>query len=222
MTTIDLNTPARNALKTPRAAAIAGIIFSVLLSISLVLIAMSVPKDPESVGAWLETGSSTVSLALNLVPIAGIAFLWFIGVIRDRLGTREDKLFATAFFGSGLLFLAMLYFSAAVVGGIIMMYGSDPKAFIGSEVYAFGRAITYQLTHTYTMRMAGLFMMSTCTLSIRTDILPRWLSILGYVLAVTLLLGGGLGSGILLVFPAWIFVVRVFILQSNLRSKSDI
>jgi hypothetical protein len=25
-------------------------------------------------------------LALNLVPFAGLAFLWFIGVLRDRLG----------------------------------------------------------------------------------------------------------------------------------------
>jgi hypothetical protein len=27
-----------------------------------------------------------VSLALGLLPFAGIAFLWFIGVVRDRLG----------------------------------------------------------------------------------------------------------------------------------------
>jgi hypothetical protein len=55
-------------------------------------------------------------LALYLVPFAGIAFLWFIGVLRDRLGELEDRFFATVFFGSGLLFLAMLFASAAVAG----------------------------------------------------------------------------------------------------------
>lgn len=33
---------------------------------------------------------------------AGIAFLWFIGVIRDRSGAHEDRFFATVFLGSGL------------------------------------------------------------------------------------------------------------------------
>ena len=43
----------RSKLTTPRAAAIAGIIFSVLLLISLVLIRISVPSDPQEAGAWL-------------------------------------------------------------------------------------------------------------------------------------------------------------------------
>ena len=55
-------------------------------------------------------------LALNLVPFAGIAFLWFIGVVRDRLGMYEDRFFATIFFGSGILFLAMFFAAATVLG----------------------------------------------------------------------------------------------------------
>ena len=54
-----------------------------------------------------------------MVPFAGIAFLWFIGVVRDRIGEREDKFFATVFLGSGLLFVAMLFAAAAVLGGLI-------------------------------------------------------------------------------------------------------
>ena len=68
-----------------------------------------------------------MALALNLVPFAGIAFLWFIGVLRDRLGEREDRFFATVFLGSGLLFLAMLFISAAVAGGIIIAHTADPQ-----------------------------------------------------------------------------------------------
>jgi hypothetical protein len=95
-------------LKTPRAAAVAGVVFSVLLIAALWLLRTSIPADPLEPGVWITTGAGNVALALNLIPFAGIAFLWFIGSVRDRLGPLEDRFFATVFFGSALLFLAML------------------------------------------------------------------------------------------------------------------
>jgi len=82
----------------------------VLLGVALVLIGVSAPSDPSEAGTWLTDPSrrAAVALALNLVPFAGIAFLWFIGVIRDRIGQQEDRLFASVFLGSGLLFVGML------------------------------------------------------------------------------------------------------------------
>ena len=56
------------------------------------------------------------------MPFAGIAFLWFIGVVRDRLGRLEDQFFSTVFFGSGLLFLAMVFVSMAIAGGMVAGY----------------------------------------------------------------------------------------------------
>jgi len=104
----------RRSLTTPGAAAIAGIIFAVLYGTGLVLIRLSMPAELATDStAWLETNSRTVSLALNLMPYAGIAFLWFIGVIRDRMGDLEDRLFATVFLGSGLLFLALTFVGTA-------------------------------------------------------------------------------------------------------------
>jgi len=87
----------RARLKTPNAAAVAGLLFSVLLIAASALVRMSVPADPQEPGSWLRTNANTVALALNLVPFAGIAFLWFIGVLRDRLGELEDRFFATVF-----------------------------------------------------------------------------------------------------------------------------
>ena len=84
------DTLTRTSLRTPKAAAIAGIIFSILLTLIVLLLRLSVPTDPLEPGAWLETNSRTVALAMNLVPFDGVAFLWFIGVLRDRLGQRED------------------------------------------------------------------------------------------------------------------------------------
>ena len=109
---------ARQALRTPRAAAVAGIAFSVLLTVAFVLVRLAVPHDPNEAGAWLTNGHrrEDVILALNLLPFAGIAFLWFIGVVRDRIGPAEDRLFATVFLGSGLLFIAMLFATGAIAG----------------------------------------------------------------------------------------------------------
>ena len=112
---------AGRSLKTPRAAAFAGIIFSVLLISAMVLLRVSVPAHPAVPGAWLTDSRrrTAVAVALNLIPFAGIAFLWFIGVVRDRIGEREDRLFATVFLGSGLLFVAMLFVGGAVAAGLI-------------------------------------------------------------------------------------------------------
>ncbi len=212
-------TQRRSKLTTPRAAAVAGILFSVLLLISLVLIRISVPANPQDAGEWLSHNSGTVTLALNLVPFAGIAFLWFIGVVRDRLGSNEDRFFATVFLGSGLLFLAMLFSSAAVTGGIISIYGSSPSHLISSGVYTFGRTLTYELMTVYTMKMAGVFMISTCTLSLRTGIFPRWMAYLGMLLALVLLLTITLIPIAPLLFPLWVLLISVYILMTNLRTS---
>ncbi len=214
-------TPTRSRLTTPRAAAIAGILFSLLLITSLVLVRISVPANPLDAGEWLSRYSETVTLALNLVPFAGIFFLWFIGVVRDRLGESEDRFFATVFLGSGLLFLAMLFSSAAVTGGIISIYGSSPSNLISSGVYTFGRTLTYELMTVYTMKMAGVFMISTCTLSLRTGIFPRWMAYLGMVLALILLLTITLIPIAPLLFPLWVLLISIYILLANLRNPKN-
>jgi len=202
---------------TPRAAAIAGILFSILLIASLVLIRISVPPNPQDAGTWLSVGWRNVDLALNLLPFAGIAFLWFIGVVRDRLGQHEDRFFATVFLGSGLLFLAMLFNSAAIAGGTISLYGVAPGQIIDSGIYNFGRTVTYEIMNVYTMKMAGVFMISTCTLSLRTGIIPRWMAFLGLVLALFLLLTTGSFYWAPLVFPLWVLLISVHILLANYR-----
>jgi hypothetical protein len=205
------------AMKTPRAAAIAGIVSSVLLTISQVLIRISIPSNPLAPALDVISHSKTISLALNLLPFAGISFLWFIAVVRDRLGKLEDRFFATVFLGSGLLYIAMMFVSAALAGGLITVLGGGTENLIRSGAYALSRAEIYQATQVYGIKMAGVFMISTCTISLRTRIVPRWMAVLGYALALLLLLSIGTIEWIPLVFPAWIFLVSVHILIQNLR-----
>ena len=207
----------RAQLKTPRAAAIAGILFSVLLTTTLVLIRISVPDISPEMQEWTAIRSGTVVLALNLVPFAGIAFLWFIGVVRDRLGTYEDRFFATVFFGSGILFLAMFFAAAAVSGAMILVLNASPKLMVESGAYAFGRAISAQVMNVFALKMAGVFMVSTATLAMRTHTLPRWITLPGYALAGLLLLSSRFVDWLPLVFPLWVLVLSLYILVENLR-----
>jgi hypothetical protein len=209
-------------LRTPRAAAIAGIIFSALLGVILVLIIVSQPSDPTKPGAWLSDPARRGSLivALNLVPFAGIAFLWFIGVVRDRIGQLEDRFFATVFLGSGLLFVAMLFAGAAFAGGLAAEAAAGPAAASGPDTLAIGRHITSLLLRLYAMRMAAVFTMSAATITLRTRVVPRWIGISGIAVAVVLLVSVGLTLWIELLFPAWILLLSVEILRTGLRRSA--
>jgi hypothetical protein len=154
--------------------------FSVLLIVVFWLLRTSIPADPQEPGSWLNSNSGSVTLALNLMPFAGIAFLWFIGVLRDRLGQQEDRFFTTVFFGSGLLFLAMLFSAAAIVGAILIAFTMQPQELIGSATFHFARAAAYSLVSVYMIKMASVFMITTSTVAMYTEIAPRWLAVLGF------------------------------------------
>ena len=204
-------------LKTPKAAAIAGIAFSLLLLSILWLMRTSIPADPLEPGAWLGTDTRAITIALNLVPFAGVAFLWFIGVLRDRLAQLEDRFFATVFFGSGLLFLAMLFAAAAVIGAVVLVATiSAPHELTSSATFRFARAASYIIVNVYAIKMAAVFMISTSTVVIRTGIAPRWIAFLGFLLAMILLIGSFFMSWSIAVLPFWVFLISVYILIDNL------
>jgi len=184
----------------------------------------SIPADPLEPGAWLATDTRAVTVALNLVPFAGIAFLWFIGVLRDRLAQLEDRFFATVFFGSGLLFLAMLFAAAAVIGAVVLVASiSAPDELMNSATFRFARAASYIIMNVYALKMAAVFMISTSTVVIRTGIAPRWIAFLGFLLALLLLIGSFFISWSFAVLPFWVFLISVYILIDNLggNSKAD-
>ena len=197
-------------LRTPRAAAVAGILFSVLLFVIFGLVRISLPGDPFEPGAWLENSLLYVTLAMHLVPFAGVAFLWFMGVLRDRLGEREDQFFATVFLGSGLLLLAMLFSATAVVGAIIIAFHASHETLEHSATFHFGRGLAYGMINIYLLKTASAFMITTSTIALYTHLTPRWLAIGGYVIAVVLLIDY-LGWS-LMVFPFWILLISLSIL----------
>jgi uncharacterized membrane protein len=205
-------------LTPPRGAAIAGVIFSFLTIVGLGLVRYAVPADLSLPGIWMTEPDrrNAVLFALSLVPFAGIAFLWFIGVLRNRLGELEDQFFATVFLASGLLFVACLFGSAAVMAALVESVAARS---IDREIYYFGRRVSDALLNLFAMKMAGVFMISTCTISLRTAIFPRWMAFTGYACALVLLVVIANWRWITLVFPIWMLLVSTQILVSEFRSR---
>jgi hypothetical protein len=198
--------------RTRRSAAVAGILFAVLLITAMVMMRLALEDDSLQ---SLQTDAASrrlVRWSLHLVPFAGIAFLWFIGVVRDQLGDVEDRLFSTVFLGSGLLFLAMLFAGAAASTHVLAL-ATRPSPDV--EVWAFGRDSTVTLVSVYAMRMAAVFTLSVSTVGLRTRAVPPWVAYLGYVVALVLLVAAGEHRWSQIIFPAWVLVLSVVILLTR-------
>lgn len=189
-----------------------------LFALAYVLMRLSIPADISGGSDWLETRASTIKLAIGLVPFAGIAFLWFIGVIRDRLGEHEDQFFSTVLLGSGLLFLGLTFAVAALTAAMVSTYEANPSGLVDSGLYTFDRSLTYHVANIFAVRMAGVFMVSAATIWARTRTMPRWLVVVTYALAMVQLVTVSYSMWVSLIFPAWTFSVSVFILVSNFRT----
>jgi hypothetical protein len=205
-------------LRAPKSAAIAGILFALMLGTVIVMVSSAIPRDPAHPGAWITNASnrSSVAFAMNLIPFAGIAFLWFIGVIRNRLGDREDKFFATVFLGSGLLFVGILFTAAAVLGTALFVYSQSPT--ISRDTLRMALVLASTLLGTFGARMAAVFTLSVTTVGLRTQLVPRWLSVIGVLCAVALIITPPAPKLTQLVFPLWVLVLSLHILAVSMRS----
>jgi hypothetical protein len=205
-------------LTTPRAAAVAGLLFALLFTTVLVLVRTALPGSQFRGSASVAQAAGQLRLAVILMPFAGIAFLWFLGVVRDRLGELEDRFFSSVMLGSGLLFLAMLFVAMAFAGGILAgsLRTTGP---VDEEILRFGREVMLQISNVYALRMAAVFMISLATIWLRTGLMPRWIVVSTYVLALALLIVTSLSLWITLVFPVWVFIVSLFILLTAFRAR---
>ena len=202
--------------RSRRSAAIAGIAFGVLLLIALTMIRIALTEDTLQSLQTDAQRRGLIRLSLHLVPFAGIAFLWFIGVVRDQLGSVEDRLFSTVFLGSGLLFLAMLFVGAVLSSGLLAMFAGPS---VNADLFAYGRNATQTLISVYAMRMAAVFTISVSTVGLRAAAMPRWVSYIGYLVALTLLVAAGEQKWTQLLFPAWVLLVSVVILVTRPPSR---
>ena len=207
------------SLRTPRAAAVAGVGFAVLAFFAFVCLHLAVP-----VGSLDNTSFDLTSQSVALarigsaaVPFAGICFLWFIGVIRTHIGAREDRLFATVFLGSGLIFVAMLFVSTAVAAAVIFLYDSGISAQQG--LLLFGGRLWDELLSSYAARMAGAFTLAATTLGRRTGVMPPWLQVVGYLAGLAMMVAPFGVHYVELLFPLWVAIYSVYVFATSGASE---
>lgn len=207
----------------PRVVAISGLIFASLYIASLVFTRLAVPADPMEPGTWITDPvlKGWVRFSLKLIPFTGIAFLWFMAVLRNRVGGLEDRFFATVFLGSGLLFVAMLFVAAAISQGLLDTFVTKGSLEFQRETYAVGRVTAHALMNTFAVKMAAVFIIVTSSIGLRTAIFPRWMAFLGYAMALVMLLTITEFAWIALVFPSWVFLLSVYFLLTEFGPGRD-
>jgi len=211
-------------LAAPRAAAIAGVLSAVLMAASLILVRLAIPFSGVDVAALLAEPSrrSQLRIAVHLAPFAGIAFLWFIGVFRDRLGQLEERFVATVFLGSGLLFVASLFAASAFSAALVESVATGRINSSNSEALSLARQLTGAFVNVFAIKMAGVFIVSSSTVMLRTAILPRAVAVSGYGFAAVLLLVLTNWPWIALLFPVWILLISASILLSEFRAPAGL
>ncbi len=204
--------PIAQAVRAPRSAAIAGLVFGLILSGVLVLLHSAAPPSIVDAGTWLSDldRRHDVARALELIPFGGIAFLWFIAVVRSSVGHREDRFFDTVFVASGLLFVAMLFAAAAVLSAALRVAEAGIPQEPGAAAHAW--ALASALLGSFGARMAAVFALTVSTAGLRLGNLPRPLALLGYFTGLMLLLTPPLPPWAQLLFPFWVMAISVRIL----------
>ena len=211
------------AVEAPRAAGVAGLVFAALFVASVVLLHRQpdAGSTAEEIRAWyLGQNASRVGLVgLYLVPFAGIAFLWFLAVLRHRVSALEDRFFDTVLTGSGIVFIAMLFATAASAGSLVAAVKFRDAPVPGPEAVGVARSLAYTFFYVYALRAAAVFMVVASTIGRRSGGLPRWLTLAGYVVALVLLLSVSYAPLVALLFPAWVTTVSIVLLTGNLGEE---
>ena len=199
-----------------RAAGVAGIVFAVLFTASLLLLLGRQPADAPAaaLAAWITESEQRWFIGLQLIPFAGIAFLWFLATIRNRIGRREDQFLATVFIGSGFLFVAMMFVGGAAAAAPVTLKSLSggpvdptrrPSAAASRTRCTSCTASRWQRSSSWSPRPSGS----------RSGALPRWFCLLGYPTAIALLLVVFVSEYVVLVFPIWVAITSLILIVEH-------
>lgn len=208
-----------DSLRTARAAAIAGLAFAVAFAATLLLFRSAFP-----VGALADatTIPSPEALershwALIILPYVAIAFIWFMAALTYNLGHADNRLFTTVFLSSGITFVVLVCVAGAVASAEIetLAAGID----VAAEARAIPGSTVNALLTNYAARMAAVFCLSLATFGRVRRLLPGWLTLLGTLTGLFLLLVPLGFRYVEYVFPAWIAVLSIYLIIADPGGK---
>jgi hypothetical protein len=215
-------TPMKRRFASIEAAAIAGIICAIGWSLSMRGL-LSAPgigaPDAEIERFYRDPSHGTAAVIwLQVLVFSTIAFLWFVGVVRGRLGDREPKLFGTVFLGASILLAGLVFVGAAFLAApsvLVAVGGKTPSP----DAASLSRAGAAVVLSVFVPRIAMLVMFSTASLGRATGALPRWLVWLTFGIGIAELVNVTVSTPTIYLVPAWIALVSVVLLVR--RTETD-
>jgi hypothetical protein len=203
-------------MRSVEAAAVAGVLYSVLTIAALVALSRfpSLALSDEAITAWFDDTEhqATLILGLNLAALSSVAFLWFVAVIRRRLGDREDRFFATVFRGSAIVYVTLWLTGAAATAAPAVAMTTQDDGAMGRETATLASGFAAAILLVVVPRIQAVFVFSTSTLFLRTGALPKWVSYIGYLTGAVLFVFPLVFEPLGIALPVWVFVVSVVIL----------
>lgn len=213
------------AARSVEAAAIAGLAHSALSLIATWLL-LQAPDPGDGAGTldeWYSTPANQrrMILGLNLLVMSSIAFLWFVAVIRRRVGDRENRFFGTVFFGSALL-LSGAWLTAGVLASAPALSASTFDLVPDPDTIAALQAAAVGMASVVATRLEAVFIVSTTTVGRLSEVMPRWLVVGGYVIGLVLLLVPVPNVASVWVFPIWVAVASAnFLVRRDQVARVD-
>lgn len=202
-----------------RAAAVSGILFAGLFVMALVLVRQGPGIDvPDRVYADFYTvgqGNLLVTAGLYVVPFAGIAYMWHMGATRtlvEALPGTISEVPRWLQLASGILFVSMLFAGTAAVAAVALLTRLSSTPLPPPDVARTLTSVGYGMVFVFGTRAAGMYMITTTTLSRRRGILPTWVGVLSYLGAAFLLVNTTFHPATLLVFPGWVVLFSAVLL----------
>jgi hypothetical protein len=213
-----------DTLRPARRCAIAGVTFAALLCAALLLLDRLPSLDAPTLDYlrfYLDGAGTLVTIGVYLVPLAGLAFLWFMFALREALGRQEGESMMNGLqLATGVAFLCLLFAGTAAVASAALLQHRTGVFPLNMETIRAHTGLGYTLVFLYGVRMAGAFMIATTTLAARRGLMPRWLTLASYAAAAVLLIAASNQPAVLIVMPAWTLVISLAVWTGCRRAAS--
>jgi len=205
-------------------AAVAGVVSAIAWSVSLrgLLDRPGIDATRDEIARFYTSADANrgIGVYLALMVVGTVAYLWFVGVVRGRLGQHEARLVATVFLGGSVLLTGLVLVAASLLAApslLIEVGGQIPDP----GATALIRTVAAVLISLFTTRVATLVMFSTASLGRQTGALPTWLIVVTLVVGAFEFVNVTIAEPSLYLFPAWIALVSVVLFVRRPGERAD-
>lgn len=165
-----------------------------------------------------------VVAGLYLIPFAAIAFVWFFVALRMWISASAPRLnvmLSNVQLVSGIIYTTLILAAGgamSVTAASVELSDQPVEPLIARQFPQYGASLLL----VFAMRLAAMFVLTTTNLGRLSGILPRWFIVVGFVVAVGLLLTASFNSWLIFVFPAWILAFCVVLIDRARKISRDL